>query len=184
MTLEKNTRFVKFAEIVSKAFPFLAIAAFPCIMSDIKDLVTLALIPAIIWILWAKIRNQKWDIPDRNERMIPLIIMAIYGLILVIIEPSFLSKFYLTNILSILIITSFWKISIHCYGLSAIITALIKSNQICGDLPYIIIFIYLGFLIFTMWSRIYLEKHTPLQVIMGTLLGFGQNLIFLYFFAN
>ena len=181
--MEKNSKFVKFAEIVSRAFPFLVIAAFPCIMSDISDLIILVLIPTIIWILWAKIRNQKWDIPDRNERIIPLIIMVIYGVVVLAIKPDFLSKFYLTNILSLLMITSFWKISIHCYGLSAIITALIKSNQICGDLSYIIIFIYLGFLIFTMWSRLYLEKHSPLQVIMGTLLGFGQNLILLHFFA-
>lgn len=177
-------RFIKFAEIISRAFPFLAISAFPCIVSDVRSLISLAIIPAVIWILWAKIKNQKWDIPDRNGRIVPLTIMVIYGFVLVIIEPNFLTKFYLTNVLSLLIITSFWKISIHCYGLSAIIVALIKFNQICNNLLYFVVFIYMGFLIFTMWSRIYLEKHTPLQVIMGTLLGFGQNLIFLYFFAN
>ncbi|MDK2790181.1 MAG: hypothetical protein PWP15_688 [Methanothermococcus sp.] len=126
-----------------------------------------------------KINDQKWDIPNRNQRVIPLIIVVIYGFLILAFRQDFPIKFYLVNVVFLLIITRFWKISIHCYGLSAIIIALIKSNNVLNGNPlYFIVPIYFLFLIATIWSRLYLKKHTLLQVVLGTFFGFLINLWF------
>jgi len=148
-------------------------------MYGIMDLIALVLIPLVIWLLWAKINDQKWDIPNRNQRVIPLIIVDIYGFLILAFRQDFPIKFYLVNVVFLLIITRFWKISIHCYGLSAIIIALIKSNNVLNGNPlYFIVPIYFLFLIATIWSRLYLKKHTLLQVVLGTFFGFLINLWF------
>lgn len=178
MDLGNMAKLLQLAEFISRIFPFLIV--FACIfMYGIMDLIALVLIPLVIWLLWAKINDQKWDIPNRNQRVIPLIIVVIYGFLILAFRQDFPIKFYLVNVVFLLIITRFWKISIRCYGLSAIIIALIKSNNVLNGNPlYFIVPIYFLFLIATIWSRMYLKKHTLLQVVLGTFFGFLINLWF------
>lgn len=177
MDLGNMAKLLQLAEFISRIFPFLIV--FACIfMYGIMDLIALVLIPLVIWLLWAKINDQKWDIPNRNQRVIPLIIVVIYGFLILAFRQDFPIKFYLVNVVFLLIITRFWKISIHCYGLSAIIIALIKSNNVLNGNPlYFIVPIYFLFLIATIWSRLYLKKHTLLQVVLGTFFGFFDKFV-------
>ncbi|MDK2987015.1 MAG: hypothetical protein PWQ47_153 [Methanothermococcus sp.] len=99
-------KLLQLAEFISRIFPFLIV--FACIfMYGIMDLIALVLIPLVIWLLWAKINDQKWDIPNRNQRVIPLIIVVIYGFLILAFRQDFPIKFYLVNVVFLLIITRF-----------------------------------------------------------------------------
>jgi len=179
MGLNINITKLKFAEFVSYMFPFLLIITLIATMNDIFKLMELAIIPCIMWITFAKLRGQKWDIEDREHRIIPLIVLVIYGLIIAYVINDFFSKVFFINIAFISLITSFWKISMHCYGLSTLIMLLVYMLKYTDNyyLLLLLIISYMVFLILTIWSRLYLKKHTVLQVIFGTFFGFLINMI-------
>jgi len=80
---------------------------------------------------------------------------------------------YLNNTIIVLLINLSWKISIHAMGVAGPLTALIYLFGWPG-------------LVFTLsvplvaWSRVYLKRHTPWQVTMGTLLGFSLTAVQIY----
>ncbi|WP_157198872.1 phosphoesterase PA-phosphatase [Methanothermococcus okinawensis] len=174
----------KFATFVSYIFPFLLVITLIIAINNIIELIMLAVVPCIIWLISAKLSGQNWDIEDRNHRLIPLIILTIYGVVISFIFNDLFSKAFLINIIFILIITLFWKISMHCYGLSTLIMLLMYLLKYTNNNYYLIISLiisYSVFLILTIWSRLYLKKHTVLQVVIGTFSGFLVNLIMLKF---
>ncbi|WP_292460548.1 phosphatase PAP2 family protein [Methanothermococcus sp.] len=169
----------KFAEYISYIFPFLLIITLIIAIHDIFKLIALAIIPCIVWLASAKLKGQNWDIEDKNCRIIPLILLAVYGVIICFVFNDFFSKVFLVNIIFILIITLFWKISMHCYGLSTLIMILLYLLKYSNNhyLLLLLTYCYIVFLILTMWSRLYLKKHTLLQVILGMLFGFLINFL-------
>ena len=174
----------KFAEFISYMFPFLLVITLVATINNVFELIMLAVIPCVIWLSSAKLSGQKWDIEDRNHRIIPLVLLAIYGVIIGYIINDFYSKVFLINVVFILVITSFWKISMHCYGLSTLIMLLVYLLKNTDANFYLLLFLitcYTVFLILTIWSRLYLKKHTVLQVALGTFFGFLINLIILKF---
>ncbi|XRO77099.1 hypothetical protein ACO3VM_00805 [Methanocaldococcus sp. 10A] len=76
-------------------------------------------IPCVFWICWAKIKNESWDIPNKENRIIPLFFTLCYLVLLNLFWKSEFITIFLVNVSIILIITRFWKISMHNYGLSA-----------------------------------------------------------------
>jgi len=75
---------------------------------------------------------------------------------------------YMTNTIVTLIITRYWKISIHSMGVSGPVAAL----WLCGyQSPFIMGFVILG----VSYSRVILKAHTPAQVSIGALFGFGST---------
>jgi membrane-associated phospholipid phosphatase len=64
-----------------------------------------------------------------------------------------------------LLINLHWKISIHAMGIAGPLTALIYLFGLPGLILTLIVPL-VG------WSRVYLKRHTPWQVIIGTILGF------------
>ena len=180
MKLNINITKLKFAEFVSYMFPFLLVMTLIATMDDIFKLMNLAVIPCIMWIAFAKLGGQKWDIEDRKHRIIPLAVLVIYGLMMCYIANDFFSKVFFINIAFILLITLFWKISMHCYGLSTLIMLLVYMLKYTDTNFYLLLFLitsYTVFLILTIWSRLYLKKHTVLQVAIGTFFGFLINMI-------
>jgi len=130
--------------------------------------------PCVFWICWAKIKNETWDIPNRKNRLVPLIFTLIYLSILAIFWKNIFIIIFLVNVLVILIITKFWKISMHNYGLSAMAYLIYAfTNSIWLSTIYLILVIITGY------ARIYLKKHTVSQVIAGTILGISVNYILL-----
>jgi len=84
---------------------------------------------------------------------------------------------YMTNTLMTIIITKYWKISIHAMGVAEPLAAL----WIAGfQFPLIAIAI----LVSVSYSRVLLKAHTGLQVTAGSIAGFvityGQLYFFLY----
>ena len=181
MTLNINITKSEIAEFVSYMFPFLLVLTLIIIMDDdIFKLIELAIIPCVMWIAFAKLGGQTWDIEDRKHRIVPLVVLVIYGLIITYVVNDFFSKVFFINIVFILLITSFWKISMHCYGLSTLIMLLVYMLKYTDTNFYLLLFLitsYTAFLILTIWSRLYLKKHTVLQVAIGTFFGFLINMI-------
>ncbi len=131
-------------------------------------------IPIVFWVIWAKIKKESWDIYNKNNRIVPLTITTLYIFLLSLFWHNIFNFIFLGNVLLILIITKFWKISMHCYGLSAMSYLIYKFT---GNVFLFVIYIFL--LIITIYARIYLKKHTYSQVLVGTLLGFLFNYVLL-----
>jgi membrane-associated phospholipid phosphatase len=140
-----------------------------------------ALIPSIIAFLWIKNQNIEIDMPRKEDRFYPLlwiILSYLIGVVLlyVISAPSIATVLmfcYFSNTIVVLLISLFWKISIHAVGVAGPLAALIY------------VFGYTG-LIFTLlvplviWSRLYLKRHTLYQVIAGASLGFTLTAMQIY----
>jgi membrane-associated phospholipid phosphatase len=131
------------------------------------------------------------SIPDRKER-IPIFIITLFYYLL---TYYFLRKIHVTNLdflgafmsfltggivltgLSLLI-TFFWKISIHAIGISGLAGAFLGFSELLFPVlnadEMIIINILLLLLIGVVCSaRLYLKAHSFLQIIAGITLGFG-----------
>jgi membrane-associated phospholipid phosphatase len=137
--------------------------------------------------LYLKIRSKgeevDVDIPERTERNYPLILVILsYVLGTVILYAlnapaitTILMFCYFSNTLILFFINLYWKISIHALGVAGPSIALI---YVYG--PFGVIFSLIIPLV--MWSRLYLNKHTVSQVIMGAMLGLVFTALQIYYF--
>lgn len=170
--------------------PLLAMPAFLLLNSGSlsgSDFITVTLlcfifgsiIPVIVVAAWInrhhKLRDwsKEYDVPNREERKIPLtFIVASYligSVILYYINAPLITTglmfCYFSTTLLVLFITLYWKISMHAMGVSGPAAALIFAFGPAGA-------IYALILPVVMWSRVYMKKHTTSQVIAGAAIGF------------
>ena len=125
-----------------------------------------------VW-MWVKNKDLDFDITDKDERTLPLLFGVVSYLIGVIIlfiagapaAVTVLMFCYFSNALLTLFITFFWKISLHSMGVAGPTAAMVYIFGYPGLL-------FLFPLLMVMWSRIYLNKHTPAQVVVGAVSGF------------
>lgn len=123
-------------------------------------------------------------ITDARERRIPYIItlscFCIWCFLVVRymhVLPAFrLSAIGATMALCIVnLINPYWKISAHLTGIGGLIGGFILYQPVMGC-------VLLGVALLLMYARLYLDAHTPLQVVCGWLLGlvmtFIPNLIY------
>jgi membrane-associated phospholipid phosphatase len=130
--------------------------------------------PIIIGFIWTKRENIERDMPVKEDRFYPLLLVIlsyIIGLaILYLIGAPALTTVlmvcYLTNTSVVFLINLHWKISIHAMGIAGPLTALIYLFGWPGLILTLVVPL-VG------WSRVYLKRHTPWQVIIGTFLGFS-----------
>ena len=112
------------------------------------------------------------DASIREERIMPLflgVVYAIFGFLLLHIqEAGLLIKGLMfctiTNTIVIIIITRYWKISIHTMGISGLLSVLWIHGK---EYPLIMFMI----LLLVAYSRVTLKAHTIPQVTIGLLLG-------------
>lgn len=122
------------------------------------------------------------DASIKEERILPLflgIIFAIFGYVLLHIqEASLLVKGLMfctiTNTIVIIIITRYWKISIHAMGISGLLSVLWIHNK-----EYLLIMFII--LISVAYSRVILNAHSIAQVTIGSILGLFLTLIQIHF---
>jgi membrane-associated phospholipid phosphatase len=127
-------------------------------------------------------RIDSIDVDDRTKRLVPLavgIASSLLGYYLLIrmgapILASGLMFCFAVNTLLILVITRWWKISIHATGMGGPLVAL--SYQF----GWIIAPFYLLVLVVAV-ARVVLDKHTVAQVTSGALLGMGMTALQLQF---
>ena len=125
-----------------------------------------------VW-MWVKNKDLDFDITDKDERTLPLlfgVVSYLIGVITLFIAGApaavtVLMFCYFSNALLTIFITFFWKISLHSMGVAGPTAAMVYIFGYPGLL-------FLFPLIMVMWSRIYLNKHTPAQVVVGAVSGF------------
>ncbi len=128
---------------------------------------------------WGFISDLKMSV--RKERILPTYISLVYyGCFYYLIrEITGLDEGIICGVFGAIlavfianIITLFWKISIHGVGISLVAGMFLGTTEIRHvDHTYMVIllFILIGLVGF---SRLYLNRHTPAQVLAGSLLGF------------
>jgi membrane-associated phospholipid phosphatase len=146
-------------------------------------LIPLLVTPPLIYLFWLVHTGTLEDIymPDRERRLRPLAVLMLWlflclGLIRYwqappIVELFVLSATVLVGILSL--VTLFWKISFHGAAISAAATTTV---MVAGSSawPVMLLVPLVG------WARIRLKRHTPRQVIYGSLLGALIALMFVH----
>lgn len=140
-----------------------------------------SILPIISSYLWILRNNLEVDMPRREDRIYPLLMVIIFYVVGVIVLfatgapplTSALMVCYLNNTLIVLLFSLFWKISIHAMGISGPATALIYLFGWPGLLFSLLVPL-------VVWSRLHLKRHTPSQLIIGTILGYLLTALQLY----
>jgi membrane-associated phospholipid phosphatase len=139
------------------------------------------IMPIIIGSIWTKHENIEKDMPVKEDRFYPLLLVILsyiigVAVLYLIAAPALttvLMVCYLVNTSVLFLINLHWKISIHAMGIAGPLTALIYLFGWPG-------------LILTLsvpvvgWSRVYLKRHTHWQVVIGTILGFSLTAVQIY----
>ncbi len=90
-----------------------------------------------------------------------IIVLYLFDTNLIIIS---LWACYLTNMIMILLVNKYWKISAHSIGVAIAIGTMIYLNSYLA-IPLILLLIIIA------WSRLVLKVHTFMQVVMGGVQG-------------
>lgn len=132
-----------------------------------------SLLPILTSFSWIKKKNLDVDMPRRQDRIYPLLLVILAYIIGVMVLyilgapqlTTVLMICYLTNTIVALLFSLFWKISIHAMGIAGPATAIIYLFGWPG--------LFFSLLVpLVIWSRLYLKRHTPAQLITGTFLGY------------
>lgn len=151
---------------------------------------TLILPVSSIVFLWRKQRITSLLLEDSKQRTAPYIytIMA-YGFWAYFVHqvlrlPNMILLIVIGSILAlaaVTIINHWWKISAHLTGMGGLLGGICSFALYYGYMPLTLIIITLIISLILMYARLYLNAHTPLQVVAGWLLGvlctFIPNLI-------
>ena len=152
------------------------------------------LIPAVcIIFLWKTKRIDSLHIDNPKQRTYPYVytIMAYgfwaYFVHQVLYLPTLILLIAIGAMIALLAVTvinHWWKISAHLTGVGGLLGGICSFALIYGYLPITLIIITLILALILMYARLYLQAHTPLQVVCGLLLGllctFIPNLILCY----
>lgn len=145
------------------------------------------LIPTVMLLLLRK-RGQieSLYITDAKQRTTPYIYTIIcyciwaYFLRMMLRMPLFIFLVAVGAIIalvSILIINNWWKISAHLTGLGGLIGGICSFALNYAIVPTYIIIIAFILALLLMYTRLYLNAHTPLQVVGGLVLGIFSTFI-------
>jgi membrane-associated phospholipid phosphatase len=175
---------------VISVFIFIALNYFLITGSDFISvtlvcLLFAAILPSIIAYVWVKSKNLELDMPNKEDRVYPLLWILLSYLIGVIVlyliaAPAITTVLmfcYFSNTLVGLLISLFWKISIHSVGIAGPVAFLIYVFGYYG-------LIFLTLIPLIMWSRLILKRHTLNQVIVGAFLGFLMTSVQIYLFLG
>ena len=132
-----------------------------------------SILPIITSFLWIKRKNLEADMPRRQDRIYPLLLVILSYVVGVVVLytmgapqlTTVLMICYLFNTIVVLVFSLYWKISIHAMGIAGPATAIIYLFGWPGLIFSLLVPIVL-------WSRLYLKRHTPAQLISGTFLGY------------
>ena len=149
------------------------------------------ILPGLMFTLFYKLGwISDLNLTVRKERVIPTFIVLLlffYMYYLIRIADGMSKEFVSVSLGSILgilianIVTTFWKISIHALGVFSVVGSLvaifIATNE---DLP-IVAYVFTVIAVIVGLSRLVLKRHTPMQVLLGSILGFFSPFLASYF---
>ncbi|WP_102407409.1 hypothetical protein [Parabacteroides bouchesdurhonensis] len=173
---------VTYGIVLALTFTYLAI--YPPTMKLLiagGTFVSTAIIPAIfIWLMIKSGAAVDIELSDRRERVVPYLIFITSIMVCTFFLYKMMMPFWLLSMLIgacfaliiALCINFFWKISAHAIGIGGLLGGIMGVARIHMINPYwafIALFVIAG-LVGT--SRIFLKRHTPMQVYTGFCLGF------------
>lgn len=167
---------------------------FYILLSIIATFIITALIPiTLMLILWKRGSISSLHITNSKERTTPYVYTTIcFGfwcyLIGVIFHLPWVWLYIAIGatcaILVITIINRWWKISAHLTAIGGFLGGLCSLALYYSIMPIVPVIIVLFISLLLMYARLFLNAHTPLQVVAGFLLGifftFIPNLIIYY----
>ena len=153
-----------------------------------------ALIPiALIVMLWMRKKISSLHIADPKERTTPYIYAIVcFGFWCYFVHTTIhLPLVWLLialgatiALIATTVINHWWKISAHLTGTGGLLGGICSFSLCYATLPMGLIITVLLLSLLLMYARLYLQAHTPLQVVCGYLLGlvctFLPNLIIIY----
>lgn len=185
--------------------PFLAVILMLLLNSTLNDVMPLEtrkfivmisfmmtiIIPGLMFLLFFKIGwVSDLNLTQRKERIVPtFIVLLLFFYMYYLIRTSdrvaveFVS-ILLGSILGILIaniVTTFWKISIHALGVFSVVGSLVALSFTTNETIPLVAYAFGGIALIVGVSRIILKRHTPMQVVMGSILGVACPLLASHF---
>lgn len=155
-------------------------APYSALMLGGTILLTLLVPVGIILLMWKLNYIDSLHIEDSKQRTAPYIytIMAygvwIFFLRSILHVPTMvviIAVGALLALLAVTVVNLWWKISAHLTGLGGLIGAICSYALSTHQIPSIALISALAIALLLMYARLYLEAHTPLQVVAGLLLG-------------
>ena len=157
----------------------------------VGTLVITALIPIVLLlILWKRGNISSLHIDNAKERTTPYVYSLIcYGFWCYFVGVTLhMPLVWLVvaigstcALLAVTIINHWWKISAHLTGMGGLLGGICSLALYYSALPTTLIIITLTISLLLMYARLYMNAHTPAQVVAGYLLGilftFIPNLI-------
>ncbi|HVD97373.1 MAG TPA: hypothetical protein VNB90_04150 [Cytophagaceae bacterium] len=147
-------------------------------------------LPFLLLILYIMIRNARWSVQNffmetGKERVFPFLIIGMFYSILIyfVRQVPQLNDVILVVmtcvtvcILFTAVISNYWKISVHAVGISGMIGLLGAINNKIPDsflfYPITGMIVFAGLLLS---ARLYLNAHTPAQILAGVMLGLAVS---------
>ena len=155
--------------------------------------ITLVIPILLLVFMWKKGQIDSLHINDAKQRTTPYIYTLIcygfwaYFLRVTLQLPIFLLLVAIGSmfaLLAVTIINHWWKISAHLTGIGGLLGGICSFALSYSVLPFWLIIIVLLIALILMYARLYLNAHTPMQVVCGFLLGllstFIPTLIMIY----
>ncbi len=154
---------------------------------------------ATIYIMYRNKSISSMSIPIRKERLPVLILVTIYYLMTYYIfrywNSTLLNLFHpylsflfagLVLIVTLTVITYFWKISLHSSSISALCGGMMAETLIAQPVGgqeqvFYINMVLLVFIGLVSFSRLFLKAHTLSQTIAGIVLGFSLAFSLVFF---
>ena len=147
----------------------------------------LLILPALLYsaFIWRKEGYVDIDISERRDRIVPLMLASLGAIIGAYLVQTKLSNqtfaemsfILVTLLMTLTLVTTIWKISLHAATLSALSSLLVLYRGEVFALGYL-------FLPLIFWSRLSLKQHTKWQLIAGTLVGAGLTFASAWFFRT
>lgn len=150
-----------------------------------------SLIPLVL--IFLQIKQGKvhdWYITHSQERTVPYLYtifgFGLWSYALFCLFPTLRFLFWIAigatlSLVIVTIVNHWWKISAHLCGIGGLIGGICSYSLFYGIWPIQTLIILLCVSLLLMYARLYEDAHTPLQVVVGYLLGllctFLPNLI-------
>ena len=151
------------------------------VIGIVGTMVLTLVIPVILLLyMWRKGYIDSLHMHDSKQRTTPYIYTLIcycfwaYFLHATLQLPIFMLLVAIGAIVALLIVTiinHWWKISAHLTGIGGLLGGICSFALNYSILPIYLIIIVLLLSLLLMYARLYLNAHTPLQVVCGFLLG-------------
>ena len=140
-------------------------------------IVVLFTIVPLAVLMWRQVRRGQWenvDASNRGERPILYVVggagvLALLAYVVVIRQQSFMVRGVVATLGMMALsgaITRWVKVSLHMAFAALAATALALARSPIG---YLLLFVLPALA----WSRLVLQRHTPLEVVLGTIIGAG-----------